>query len=121
MSKQINLVINGKGRSEGTSSPRIELRSVFERLRHRPLSDRQRHENAILKRFIAVVTPDVAKTLFPLSRDALIGVLRIPYVLATLRVNRFPILWLGARCQGIARFAALHLDTCSLRRKEIAG
>ena len=46
--------------------------------------------------------------------------LRIPYALATLRVNRFPILWLGARCKGIARFAALHLDTCSLRPEEVA-
>jgi hypothetical protein len=43
-----------------------------------------------------------------------------PYALATLRVSRFPILWLGARCKGIARFAALRLDTCSLRREEVA-
>jgi hypothetical protein len=28
--------------------------------------------------------------------------------------------WLGARCKGIARFAALHLDTCSLRQEEVA-
>jgi hypothetical protein len=42
-----------------------------------------------------------------------------PYALATLRVDRCPILWLGARCKGIARFAALHLDTCSLRREEV--
>jgi len=47
-------------------------------------------------------------------------VLRIPYALVTLRVNRFPILWLCARCKGIARFAALHLDTCSLRPEEVA-
>jgi len=52
MSKQINLVINGKGVVKELL--RLELCSVFERLRHRSLSDRQR---AILKRFIAVATP----------------------------------------------------------------
>jgi CO dehydrogenase nickel-insertion accessory protein CooC1 len=113
MSKQINLVINGKGgvgKSFFASNFVQYLRDCG--IAHWAIDSD--HENAILKRFIAVATPRCRKDIDPLSRDAVIvrclpsaapfipttrdhcGVLRIPHELATLRVNRFPILL--ARC-----------------------
>ncbi len=140
MNKQINLIINGKsgvGKSFFASNFVQYLRDCG--ITHCAIDSD--HENAILKRFIAVATPDVAKTLnilrsgfgaarllfskvqrlcspfqrcshralpslrhtsvssaapfIPTTRDHC-SVLRIPYALATRRVNRFPSLL--ARC-----------------------
>jgi len=93
MNKQINLIINGKGgvgKSFFASNFVRYLRDCG--IAHCAIDSD--HENAILKRFIAVATPDVAKTLnflrsglrrraaplfessktlLPLSRDAAIA------------------------------------------------
>jgi CO dehydrogenase nickel-insertion accessory protein CooC1 len=72
VSKQINLVINGKGgvgKSFFASNFVQYLRDCG--IAHCAIDSE--HENAFLKRFIALATPDVAKTLLPLSRDAAIA------------------------------------------------
>jgi MinD superfamily P-loop ATPase len=74
MNKQINLVINGKGGVGKASSPRNFVQYLRDcGIAHCAIDSD--HENAILKRFISVATPDVAKTLtlLPLSRDAVIA------------------------------------------------
>ncbi len=92
MSKQINLVINGKGVVKELL--RLELRSVFERLRHRSLSDprrpRERHSQALHRSGHPRCRKDIelpsfgpprraaslfesSKTLLPLSTDAVIA------------------------------------------------
>ncbi len=166
MNKQINLIINGKG-GVGKSFFATNFVQYLKDCGIAHCAIDSDHENAILKRLIAVATPrcrkDIELSSFGLPRRAAplfenfkdfappfqrcshrglsslrrtsassaapfipttrdhCGVLRIPYVLATLRVNRFPILWLRARCKCIARFAGFRLDTYSLRRDEVAS
>ena len=72
MNKQINLVINGKG-GVGNSFFATNFVQYLKDSGIAHCAIDSDHENAILKRFIAVATPDVAKTLLPLSRDAAIA------------------------------------------------
>jgi hypothetical protein len=134
MNKQINLIINGKG-GVGKSFFATNFVQYLKDCGIARCAIDSDRANAILKRFIAVATPDVAKTLnflrsgfgaarllsskvqrlcspfqrcslralpsqrrtsassaapfIPTTRDQC-GGLRIPYALATRRVNRFP-------------------------------
>ena len=64
MNKQINLVINGKG-GVGKSFFATNFVQYLKDSSIAHYAIDSDHENAILKRFIVVATPDVAKTLLP--------------------------------------------------------
>ena len=85
-------------RARGSSLPKAQsLCSPFQRCSHRAVA------------FPSVASPQApVRPSFRQSRDHC-GALRI-FLRWQLRVKRSPILWLGARRQGIARSAALHLD-----------